>query len=104
MQDSFLNNTPDVQKETAGDPIPNYLLLKNSALPEKSLSNLNTLVQQIENCYLNNQVTPFLAGKQDSWIPHGQLFLQENAWQTWQIKCDIHHFPSGQFKSTYGVH
>ena len=45
--------------------------LKSSFLPDDSLSNLD------------------------------RLFLQDNDWKLWRIKCTVRLFPSGQFKSTY---
>ncbi|KAE9385590.1 hypothetical protein BT96DRAFT_949731 [Gymnopus androsaceus JB14] len=83
---SFLNDAPADPKEDAGDSVPSFQLSENSA---KSSASLHKLVERIEHQYVNNQAPPSQAraGKQDSRLPHNRLFLQENDWKLWRIKC-----------------
>lgn len=79
----FLNDTADDAEENA----PNLQGFENSLLIEKASSRQHNLIERIEKTYIINRPPAFRAGEQDSEIPHHQLFLQENDFKLWRIKC-----------------
>lgn len=95
LADSFLNDAPDDLEANAGDPSPNLQLSETPPPNENYPAGLHNLIERIEHQYVNNRAFSSQGGENDNRIPNHQLFLQENDWNLWRIKCTaVRRFPS----------